>query len=64
MNRALGETAAISMLRAKPNQLRPPDIVQLNAAKPGHTGYACRLGQSWFFNVTEYPRLTECAPTP
>jgi alkanesulfonate monooxygenase SsuD/methylene tetrahydromethanopterin reductase-like flavin-dependent oxidoreductase (luciferase family) len=45
---------------AKPNQLRPADIVKLVAAKVGHTGIAQRIGDNWFFNVWEYPDIAEC----
>lgn len=50
------------MDNAKPNQLRPPDIVKLVAAKVGHTGTAQRIGDNWFFNVWEYPDIVECQP--
>lgn len=56
-----GETSVVEMTNAKPNQLRPPDLVKLVAARVGHTGFACRMGATWFFNVIEQAKIAECS---
>lgn len=46
----------------KPTQYRPPDLVQLAAAKAGHLGTAMMIGGQWHFIIGEGTKLAECAP--
>jgi hypothetical protein len=41
----------------KPNQIRPPDTVDLMAAKVGNRGTCSIVADTFYFNVAEFPRM-------